>query len=93
MNTTRNMNDFLNKLAMDKIDYISNTLERNGEFDYQNELIDNINNKLKEILTKEQMSLVGDLQDEINAYSGMLETEIYLQGLKDGVELSKILNI
>ena len=39
-------------------------------------------NTLREILTKEQMSLVGDLQDEINAYSGMLETEIYLQGLR-----------
>lgn len=93
MNTLNNIAIELEKVAMGRIDYVSNTLERSEEFNCQNELINNINNKLREILTKEQMSLVGDLQDEINAYSGMLETEIYLQGLRDGVQLSKILNI
>lgn len=87
------MNDFLSKMAMDKIDSVSNRLELGGAFEEQNKLIRNINEKLKKVLTKEQMSLVGDLQDEINAYSGMLEVEIYLQGLKDGIQLSKILDI
>jgi len=87
------MNDFLSKMAMDKIDSVSNRLELGGAFEEQNKLIRNINEKLKKVLTKEQMSLVGDLQDEINAYSGMLEEEIYLQGLKDGIQLSKILDI
>lgn len=87
------MNDFLSKMAMDKIDSVSNRLELGGAFEEQNKLIRNINEKLKKVLTKEQMSLVGDLQDEINAYSCMLEEEIYLQGLKDGIQLSKILDI
>ena len=87
------MKDFLSKIAMDKIDSVSNRLELGGAFEEQNKLIRNINEKLKKILTKEQMMLVGDLQDEINAYSGMLEEEIYLQGLKDGIQLSKILDI
>ena len=87
------MNDFLSKMAMDKIDSVSNRLELGGAFEEQNKLIRNINEKLKKVLTKEQMSLVGDLQDEMNAYSGMLEVEIYLQGLKDGIQLSKILDI
>ena len=87
------MKDVLNKMAMERIDSVSRKVVGLEEFKKQDKLISDINQKLKEVLTKDQMDLVGQLQDEINAYSGIFEIEVYLQGLKDGIGLNKELDI
>lgn len=87
------MKDVLNKMAMERIESVSRKVVGLEEFKKQDKLISDINQKLKEVLTKDQMDLVGQLQDEINAYSGIFEIEVYLQGLKDGIGLNKELDI
>lgn len=90
MSTSNSITIALEKVAMDRIDYVSR--ENIKELDKQNEVIKNIRYKLKENLSDEQASLLGELEDAINMYSGIFELKLYLQGLKDGSELSSFLS-
>ena len=82
----------LYEIAYSKIDEVSKTCDEKEEFTKQYELLKNSIDSLKKTLTKEQKEMFEDIDSHMNTYNALFEVDLYIQGLKDGFELKKILS-
>lgn len=84
----------LNLFVLDRVIEVSNgLLRKNEEYNKINVEIEEIFNKIKEVLPEEYRDLLFELDSLEGAKGSVSEVIIYRQGLKDGIELNNILKL
>lgn len=89
-----NFNKIFDDMVLDRLEDIgSNTIVLDDKYKELQEKLDVLFSQIKFYLPEEHRKLIYKLLEVSNFQMGVVEELIYKQGLKDGVELKKILEI